>query len=991
MNSPKLTENNSSSPPALAPSSSPMADSKFFDGDSVFRKALTFTKATTSSFITTTSSAVNVVIDSSVETLSSSPLPSSPPPSAASATSSSSPAANTGTAGSFEVSSILPASFGATASSVFNKINPFDFNSSESNNNANTSSSNSSEQPSEHNHTSTTNSSNSNNKDLRNNPQKEKQTLFSSKFNFASLSITSGPIFNLLDAEEGKARHLQRTKSNKYENRSHQASNMMTINSSSRRTNSESASASSNNNNSTASAANTTTSPNSSSILSPSGSIKRHKLKPAGTLDYQVLNGDTIEKIALKWNSTPTNILHLNSMATRTIFPGQTLYVPDPDYVPPPVTTPPSTPMSSTAPTPLTVINEVNASEKHDSSESLFSSSQSNVSNSFNFFKWRTGSSSAKPGHVELQQTPESINNSKSHHHHHHHHHNHHQHHHSLSANEEHKHQMLTSRHTLSEEEAKQLDEECMQRFLKINCKIVTRSKGCYDGVLIITPSALMFDPFDVNAAAAANSESSDASKHVKAANVGNNSTIYDEASAIIPIELISNVIMYEDLALKDVQEYFDFQQNQSIITDNDAEEENLEGSATFELGESKTKVEEQSTTTTTSVAERRTSSSVGDKNENNSVFESTEKPDYERKKSLLTDALSELSVSSSNQTSESATTTTTTTPTTTSTPKSDLKAQGDAAISCYLCIKVNTSRDFLTCPLDRRLKNKLKSEFWFQVYDNSRYKTTDKICAFFLEWKNDSFHEHSNTKGHFQLVKQDEKLTDLIAGNLLGPTKGLNKSFSSTNRLLNRGNTFVKDWEIVNLHEFEHKLKTEIEIEKEYKMLPTLMDQSIVLKDEHLRKLNVNLIPRAMGYNWVLSFSTEKHGFSLNTIYRNLADVESPCLVVVMDTNLNVFGAMVSGKLVPSEHFYGTGESFLYTFYPSFKVFKWTGENNFFTKGNSEGVYFGAGEGLHGLWFDGDLLNGHTQKSKTFDNELLTSAEFFQIKSLEVWTFSDE
>ena len=115
--------------------------------------------------------------------------------------------------------------------------------------------------------------------------------------------------------------------------------------------------------------------------------VKRHRLKPAGTLDYQVTHGDTIEKIALKWNSTPTNILHLNSMATRTIFPGQTLYVPDPDYVPPPVTTPPSTPMSSTAPTPLTVINEVNASEKHDSSESLFSSSQSNVSNSFNFFK----------------------------------------------------------------------------------------------------------------------------------------------------------------------------------------------------------------------------------------------------------------------------------------------------------------------------------------------------------------------------------------------------------------------------------------------------------------------------------------------------------------------------------------------------------------------------------------------------------------------------
>lgn len=83
------------------------------------------------------------------------------------------------------------------------------------------------------------------------------------------------------------------------------------------------------------------------------------------------------------------------------------------------------------------------------------------------------------------------------------------------------------------------------------------------------------------------------------------------------------------------------------------------------------------------------------------------------------------------------------------------------------------------------------------KVMQLSKIFSTDKICAFFLEWKNDSFHEHANTKGHFQLVKQDEKLTDLIAGNLLGPSKGLNKSFSSTNRLLNRGNTFVKDWEV--------------------------------------------------------------------------------------------------------------------------------------------------------------------------------------------------
>ncbi len=37
----------------------------------------------------------------------------------------------------------------------------------------------------------------------------------------------------------------------------------------------------------------------------------------------------------------------------------------------------------------------------------------------------------------------------------------------------------------------------------------------------------------------------------------------------------------------------------------------------------------------------------------------------------------------------------------------------------CYLCIKVNTHKDFISCPMDRKMKNRLQSEFWFQVPDN--------------------------------------------------------------------------------------------------------------------------------------------------------------------------------------------------------------------------------------------------------------------------------
>ncbi len=136
----------------------------------------------------------------------------------------------------------------------------------------------------------------------------------------------------------------------------------------------------------------------------------------------------------------------------------------------------------------------------------------------------------------------------------------------------------FTSRHAITEEEAKQLDEECMQRFIKVNCKIVTRSKGCFAGVLIITPSALMFDPLDNEAVNVRHKKIIDAHAaggSLNTSDMSNNSprttstsgsggktnaiSIYDEASAIVPIEIISNVIMYEDLALNDVEEYFEY------------------------------------------------------------------------------------------------------------------------------------------------------------------------------------------------------------------------------------------------------------------------------------------------------------------------------------------------------------------------------------------------------------------------------------------------
>lgn len=236
----------------------------------------------------------------------------------------------------------------------------------------------------------------------------------------------------------------------------------------------------------------------------------------------------------------------------------------------------------------------------------------------------------------------------------------------------------------LSEEDAKKLDEECMQRFLKINCKIVTRSKGCYDGVLIITPSAIMFDPLDSSAVnAAITEETNETTQKTRTASTSSSNSIYDEASAIIPIEIISNIIMYEDLALKEVQEYFDYQEVQEFLSkevnnfikceNDDKKEKSSTGShhhhVTFNIGQSIPEVSETI----------------------KSDEQSAEKEN-------------EIVIEIDNDSSQL---------------KAEEQCGTSDLVSCYLCVKVNNNKDFLMCPLDRKMKNRLRSEFWFQINDN--------------------------------------------------------------------------------------------------------------------------------------------------------------------------------------------------------------------------------------------------------------------------------
>jgi len=114
----------------------------------------------------------------------------------------------------------------------------------------------------------------------------------------------------------------------------------------------------------------------------------------------------------------------------------------------------------------------------------------------------------------------------------------------------------------------------------------------------------------------------------------------------------------------------------------------------------------------------------------------------------------------------------------------------------------------------------------------------------------------------------------------------------------------------------------------------------------------------------------------------------------VVETTEHNVFGCFVPGQLYSKgEHFYGTGEAFLFTFAPKPIIYEWRkGRNQFFFMVHNKTIAIGGGGQGPGLWIDGELNNGQSHRSATFCNAPLNNGTTdFIILALEVFTFTGD
>ncbi|ULT86160.1 hypothetical protein L3Y34_006093 [Caenorhabditis briggsae] len=162
----------------------------------------------------------------------------------------------------------------------------------------------------------------------------------------------------------------------------------------------------------------------------PPGSAK---IVPAFQMDYTITETDTLERVAASHDCTVGELMKLNKMASRMVFPGQKILVP--------------------------LANSDDVFDPPSSTSSLKSSGNqvSGIENAEDGI--RKGPGGAVPAHVrrgsftKTQSAPIP-----------------------RGSNEE-------------------ADTDCLQRFLKIKVKQVTESDGTVSGTLLVTPNCLMFDP----------------------------------------------------------------------------------------------------------------------------------------------------------------------------------------------------------------------------------------------------------------------------------------------------------------------------------------------------------------------------------------------------------------------------------------------------------------------------------------------------------------
>lgn len=179
--------------------------------------------------------------------------------------------------------------------------------------------------------------------------------------------------------------------------------------------------------------------------------------------------------------------------------------------------------------------------------------------------------------------------------------------------------------------------------------------------------------------------------------------------------------------------------------------------------------------------------------------------------------------------------------------------------------------------------------------------------------------------------------------------------------------------------------------INQTIKFIPKLDTPSEILSERQLRELHQSLPYYHQYKNLRLLYSPVKHGTMMKTFYQ-LTEGSSVSIVVIKDDNQHIFGGFLSEEIRNSQKFYGTGESFVFTFHNSERIHAYEGttDNEYYIYSDDEVFAMGCSNNDFSFVCRNDFLKGTSRTTTTYKNPTLSGSEIFFIHKLEVWTFQD-
>ncbi|XP_004070221.1 TLD domain-containing protein 1 isoform X1 [Oryzias latipes] len=152
--------------------------------------------------------------------------------------------------------------------------------------------------------------------------------------------------------------------------------------------------------------------------------------------------------------------------------------------------------------------------------------------------------------------------------------------------------------------------------------------------------------------------------------------------------------------------------------------------------------------------------------------------------------------------------------------------------------------------------------------------------------------------------------------------------------------------------------------------------------------------VPDGYSAPWRLAFSTQVHGESFTRMMASLTR-GGPSLLLIKDTKGHIFGGFASHTWELKPQFQGDSRCFLFSVFPTMRVYTATGYNEHFMYLNQHqqtmpnGLGMGGQHEYFGLWLDSDFGRGHSRarpKCTTYGSPQLSGDEDFTLDSVEVW-----